>query len=1048
MNGYLGSILIFVQNAPKPIICTSTPISRKDICTLAKVAVDFTGLKDGWYSEEMMKTHVEDEIILGIMNLNIYHEDISHVEQSNYNDDSDTNNECNHENIPYKNEIDKDELKEYLDRMAFKDIPESIKKANIWMKLQTLCQYISSMSQYELGMFFQCCYNITHNNHFAYILFKRILSQWFRNEYEFHLLLDGEDGKNKLIEWIAYFQVPWEYWNPVRILQIWVQAEDFERRHTNIHLFGCSIELSLSRCDENEINDVLTHLEHKLNGYPIIMSLMVNNVRFITSTSPITSIIHVMTRKTYRIIFSNCIFLDKMFVLTVFTPLKIDEQNFIKQLRCLKIIKCAIKELCSSLSLASGLKILNIQDYEFTKIPNIIYEMEWLILLKLVDGKLRSEWISTDIKRLKHLDTLILSRNHILHIPKPITEMETLKKLIITGNNIKKIPMCMKDMKNLELLILDKNPLGNKIDYISIQNIPNTIHRKKKAAKISLTRDENIQVPPMIKYLSIKNCGLQDIPCFVQKMTTLVELDVANNNIGTLKLGFATSLGRLKVLLLHNNRFSTFPKEIENMNVLEELCFSKNVLTRMSADQNFVPPLTLKKLNISHNPILEGIPQWVFTLVNLTDLNITNCNISFIPLNIGNLKELISLKVGNNQLSGLTTAIGNLKKLRYLNFSLNKKIRAFPICICKLTKLEILIGNECSIETKISSSFCDLVNLRILNLKSNRICWLPTNIGNLIKLKEFNLSDNKLNDLPASMKWMHWLKTLLIDSNRLSYIPEWIFQFRFLEILNISKNKVIMMIKEANINLPRLKVFHGSIAMNCDTSCSFYDLYNLVYLNLSNSIINELPEDIGGLRLLNATDFSACMLQKLPKSIYSLPCLKYLKANSNFITELSSEIVRLCKTLIVLKLSNNLLTALPDEITMFNSYTKIDVMFNLFSDEYKPKLDEMKQKIGNLYFTTVGSQVANFMNKEAPTVTHTNCAIITDQSNQTNDHAEISYVNCNAPYTHFQNDYYQNVEINPMFNQYQPLDISRIPYMQMQNYHFNPNFQGGRYRQW
>ena len=117
--------------------------------------------------------------------------------------------------------------------------------------------------------------------------------------------------------------------------------------------------------------------------------------------------------------------------------------------------------------------------------------------------------------------------------------------------------------------------------------------------------------------------------------------------------------------------------------------------------------------------------------------------------------NLRRLDLTNNQLSSLPVAIGNLINLEILYLHTNQ-----------LSSLPATIGN--------------LINLEVLYLENNQLSSLPATIGNLIDLQLLYLHNNQLNSLPATIGNLINLTELCLLNNQLSSLPS--------EILNIKKN--------------------------------------------------------------------------------------------------------------------------------------------------------------------------------------------------------------------------------------------------------------------
>jgi exodeoxyribonuclease V alpha subunit len=161
----------------------------------------------------------------------------------------------------------------------------------------------------------------------------------------------------------------------------------------------------------------------------------------------------------------------------------------------------------------------------------------------------------------------------------------------------------------------------------------------------------------------------------------------------------------------------------------------------------------------------EQLPSNKEDLLDLTELDLSNCELSTLPESIGNLTNLTELYLSNNQISTLPESIGNLTNLDVL----------------------YLGGNELS---TLPESFGDLTDLTVLGLSSNEFSTLPDSIGKLTNLTELDLSNNQLETLPESIGNLTNLTELDLGVNQLSTLPESFGDLTDLQNLDLSNNKI------------------------------------------------------------------------------------------------------------------------------------------------------------------------------------------------------------------------------------------------------------------
>eukprot|EP00833_Pecoramyces_ruminatium_P011391 jgi/Orpsp1_1/1185423/evm.model.c7180000093683.1 len=139
------------------------------------------------------------------------------------------------------------------------------------------------------------------------------------------------------------------------------------------------------------------------------------------------------------------------------------------------------------------------------------------------------------------------------------------------------------------------------------------------------------------------------------------------------------------------------------------------------------------KINIKYAGIKE-IPNDIYKLKYLKELNMYNNDITTIPSSVGDVSELEIINLSYNNIKEIPKEISNLKNLSELYLNLNE-ITSIPISIGELSKLKILDLNSNKIDT-IPSEIGKLSELENLDLRYNKIQKIPDELFKLTKLKE------------------------------------------------------------------------------------------------------------------------------------------------------------------------------------------------------------------------------------------------------------------------------------------------------------------------
>lgn len=219
-----------------------------------------------------------------------------------------------------------------------------------------------------------------------------------------------------------------------------------------------------------------------------------------------------------------------------------------------------------------------------------------------------------------------------------------------------------------------------------------------------------------------------------------------NNLTGTFP-AVICGLTELRTLDLYNNELTgELPAELGNLSKLQSLGLLMNDwFGKLPAELGNLKELTY--LGISSDYFDEQpLPDWLWTLSKLENMNL-KCNFTgTLPAAIGNLTSLYYLDLGRNQLSGeLPVELGNLTNLRYLWLCWNQFTGAIPEEIGNLTGLIQLRLLDNQFTGEIPVSFGNLTELICLDLKENQLTGsIPPELGNLTLLETLDLNDNYL----------------------------------------------------------------------------------------------------------------------------------------------------------------------------------------------------------------------------------------------------------------------------------------------------------------
>jgi Leucine-rich repeat (LRR) protein len=166
--------------------------------------------------------------------------------------------------------------------------------------------------------------------------------------------------------------------------------------------------------------------------------------------------------------------------------------------------------------------------------------------------------------------------------------------------------------------------------------------------------------------------------------------------------------------------------------------------------------------------ILEIIENTKNSSLKMLDLSETN--LTEIPMEVFELNELRVLRLRKNIISKIPKEIKKLKNLVELNLT-NNIIEEIPIETYELKNLEVLFLGKNNI-TNFPDGISSLKNIRVVNLRDNRITQIPADIGELENLRTLFLKDNLITHLPKSFGKLITLKEAYLSNNPFIYPPQ------------------------------------------------------------------------------------------------------------------------------------------------------------------------------------------------------------------------------------------------------------------------------------
>ncbi|KAM9825217.1 PH domain leucine-rich repeat-containing protein phosphatase 2 [Syngnathus typhle] len=326
--------------------------------------------------------------------------------------------------------------------------------------------------------------------------------------------------------------------------------------------------------------------------------------------------------------------------------------------------------------------------------------------------------------------------------------------------------------------------------------------------------------------------------------------------------------------------------------VPEYLFYSQDV-THLNLRHNFMSLLgpggllhlprfsQLKSLNLSHNR-LGVFPECVCEILSLTELCLSCNNLHTVPVQIGNLQSLQTLSLDGNHLSSLPAELGGLSQLSSLGLSFNDFNHIPPVLerLSAVDKLSMAGNQVMCLEV---CALLRMSHLKHIDLRLNGLrCVKSESPEAVTQLTHLDLRDNCLDSLDLTS--ICSLETLLCQRNQLRALMIDGFALR---MLHAGSNRL--------------------------SAVSVYPVPNqLTYLDLSQNILEHLPDWVCDCRNMEMLDVTHNLLAELPCRLLNSLSLKTLLAGNNHLHRLPDLLDHI--PLEVLDLQHNKIGELPESL--------------------------------------------------------------------------------------------------------------------------------------
>jgi Leucine-rich repeat (LRR) protein len=446
--------------------------------------------------------------------------------------------------------------------------------------------------------------------------------------------------------------------------------------------------------------------------------------------------------------------------------------------------------------------------------------------------------LSSRVWNLLFLQQLVLSHNNLARIPSGVQDLIHLEELDVSHNQLSWLPSCLQTTTTLKALRASHNLI------------------QAFSPKLWKLRE--------IRHLDLSHNRLKELPYVEGDLKLLRETREWQVGVGL--------LAGLETLLLNDNRLVEVPKSIDKCSELTVLDLANNQLASLSDE---LAALSSLRTLVLHHNLVRSLPEAVGNLASLQELELSSNRLLTLPESIGALHKLETLTLASNQLRLLPKEFGALSQLGHLDLDNNPKLINLDDLFRHLPSVCFFSASSCGLVAFESLDFLKDSPVQTLRLRQNALLEFPLLIGHAAMqdtLHELVLAGNSLTQVPlAVLLYCSNLQVLDLSSNSLRVLPTEIAHLHRLEVLYLGTNALRELPDEVT-QLPRLRELQCERNQLERLPLRLGSLSQLIKLNVSFNRLRSLPTSLVDLTQLRALYASDNLLSAPPPAVARVKC--------------------------------------------------------------------------------------------------------------------------------------------------------------------------------